>query len=111
MSMRQNSISTADFLSTIDSGLEQFAKLLVDKGFSNTRTLPHLTAADIPKIPVGLQWLLIHEVAKLRNVHTRQILQCRDIVGGVQTPQHNNDSPIVIPDSGSGNRHKASVIL
>ena len=111
MSMRQKPINTAEFLSSIDSGLEEFAKLLMDKGFSNIRTLPHLTATDIPEIPVGLRQLLIHEVSILRNVHTWQILQCCDIVRGVQTPQHNNDSPIVIPDSDSGNRHKTSVIL
>ena len=87
MGTRQKPTNTADFLSSIDPGLTKFTKLLVDKGFSNTRTLPHLTAPDIPEIPIGLRHLLIHEVSKLRNIHTRGILQSRDIVGGVTPPK------------------------
>ena len=78
MSKSRGIVSTGDFLSQIDSSLSQYAALLVNKGFSNTRTLAHLTISDIPEIPLGLRHLLIHEVSKLRSPLTRPLLNHKD---------------------------------
>ena len=101
MSKSRGIVSTGDFLSQIDSSLSQYAALLVNKGFSNTRTLAHLTISDIPEIPLGLRRLLIHEVSKLRSPLTRPLLNDKDssvasLFSGVSTVP--SDSPIVISD-------------
>ena len=96
-------VSTGDFLSQVDSSLSQYTALLVNKGFSNTRTLAHLSISDIPEIPLGLRRLLIHEVGKLRSPLTRPLLNHKDssvdslrVFSGVSTVP--SDSPIVISD-------------
>ena len=70
MSKTVGIVSTGEFLSHIDPSLTEYSALLVNKGYSTTRTLAHLTLGDIPKIPLGLCQLLIHEVTKLCSPHT-----------------------------------------
>ena len=103
MSKSRGIVSTGDFLSQIDSSLSQYTALLINKGFSNTRTLAHLSISDIPEIPLGLRRLLIHEVSKLRSPLTRPLLNHKDssvdslhVFSGVSTVP--SDSPIVISD-------------
>ena len=67
MSKSRGIVSTGDFLSQIDSNLSEYSALLVNKGYTNTRTLAHLSISDIPEIPLGLRRLLIHEVSKLHS--------------------------------------------
>ena len=55
MSKSRGIVSTGDFLSQIDSSLSEYTALLMNKGFSTTRTLAHLSISDIPKIPLGLR--------------------------------------------------------
>ena len=40
-------MSTLQFLQTIDEELECYSQYLCTRGFTNTRTLPHLSAKDI----------------------------------------------------------------
>ena len=103
MSKSRGIVSTDDFLSQIDSSLSQHTALLMNKGFSNTRTLAHLSISDIPEIPFGLRRLLIHEVSKLCSPLTRPLLNHKDssvdslhVFSGVSTVPSN--SPIVISD-------------
>ena len=103
MSKSRGIVSTGDFLSQIDSSLSQYTALLMNKGFSNTRTLAHLSISDIPEIPLGLRCLLIHEVSKLCSPLTRPLLNHKDssvdslhVFSGVNTVLSN--SPIVISD-------------
>ena len=101
MSKSRGIVSTGDFLSQIDSSLSEYTALLVNKGFSNTRTLAHLSISDIPEIPLGLRRLLIHEVGKLHSPLNRQSLKHKDcnsgsLLAGVSNFQ--SDSPIVISD-------------
>ena len=68
MANRRSFLSTAEYLGQIDTCFEQYADILVNKGFTNftnTRTLTHLTFSDVPEIPIGVRRLLIHEVSKL----------------------------------------------
>ena len=101
MSKSHSIVSTDDFLSQIDSSLSEYTALLMNKGFSTTRTLAHLSISDIPEIPLGLRHLLIHEVSKLRSPLNRQLLNHKNcnsdnLLGGVSNFQ--SDSPIVISD-------------
>ena len=101
MSKSRGIVSTGDFLSQIDSSLSQYAALLMNKGFSNTWTLAHLTISDIPEIPLGLRRLLIHEVSKLCSPLTRPLLNHKDssvasLFSGVSTVLSN--SLIIISD-------------
>ena len=101
MSKSHGIVSTGDFLSQIDSSLSEYTALLVNKGFSTTWTLAHLSISDIPEIPLGLRRLLIHEVGKLRSPLNRQLLNHKDcnpdnLLGGVSNFQ--SASPIVISD-------------
>ena len=73
----------------------------MNKGFSTTQTLAHLSISNIPEIPLGLRHLLIHEVGKLRSPLNRQLLNHKDynsdnLLGGVSNFQ--SDSPIIISD-------------
>ena len=101
MSKSHGIVSTGDFLSQIDSSLSEYTALLVNKGFSTTRTLAHLSFSDIPEIPLGLRRLLIHEVGKLHSPLNRQLMNHKDcnsdnLLGCVSNFQ--SDSPIVISD-------------
>ena len=46
-------LSTSQFLGNIDADLLQYTDLLLQKGYTNTRMLAHLTFQDIPEIPIG----------------------------------------------------------
>ena len=96
-------VSTGEFLSHINPSLTEYSTLLVNKGYSTTRTLAHLTLGDIPEIPLGLRRLLIHEVTKLRSPHTRQLMNDKDVASAnTISDQHIiSDSPIVISDDSS----------
>ena len=101
MSKSHSIVSTGDFLSQIDSSLSKYTTLLVNKGFSNTQTLAHLSFSDIPEIPLGLRQLLLHEVGKLRSPLNRQLMNHKDsnsdrLLGRVIDFQ--SDSPIIISD-------------
>ena len=101
MSKSRGIVSTGDFLSQIDSSLSEHTALLVNKGFSNTQTLAHLSISDIPEIPLGLRRLLIHEVGKLRRPLNRQLLNHKDCNSGsllAAVSNFQSDSPIVISD-------------
>ena len=101
MSKSHGIVSTGDFLSQIDSSLSKYTTLLVNKGFSNTRTLAHLSFSDIPEIPLGLRRLLVHEVSKLHSPLNRQLMNHKDsnsdsLLGRVINFQ--SDSPIITSD-------------
>ena len=101
MSKSHGIVSTGDFLSQKDSSLSEYTALLMNKGFSTTQTLAHLSISDIPEIPLGLRRLLIHEVGKLHSPLNRQLLNRKDcnsdnLLGGVNNFQ--SDSPIIISD-------------
>ena len=101
MSKSRGIVSTGDFLSQIDSSLSEYTALLVNKGFSTTRTLAHLSFSDIPEIPLGLRRLLIHEVGKLRSPLNRQLMNHKDCNSDILLGRVGNfqsDSPIVISD-------------
>ena len=103
MSKTRGIVSTGEFLSQIDPSLTEYSALLVNKGYSMTRTLAHLTPGDIPEIPLGLCQLLIHEVTKLHSPHTRQLMNEKDVASAITiSDQHIiSDSPIVISDDSS----------
>ena len=107
MANRHSFLSTAEYLGQIDTCFEQYADILVNKGFTNTRTLAHLTFSDMPEIPIGVRRLLIHEVSKLRSPHTRHLMGHKDDSSFDQiniplSTSVNVESPIVISDSESG---------
>ena len=100
MSKSWGIVSTGDFLSQIDPSLNEYSALLVNKGFSTTRTLAHLTLEDIPEIPMGLRCLLIHEVTKLRSPHNRHLMYHKDLAtaNSIREQHIISDSPIVISE-------------
>ena len=110
MANRRSFLSTAEYLGQIDTCFEQYADILVNKGFTNftnTRTLAHLTFSDVPKIPIGVRRLLIHEVSKLRSPHTRHLMGHKDDssfdqINITSSTSVNVESPIIISDSESG---------
>ena len=71
-------LSTSQFLGNIDASLLQYTDLLLQKGYTNTRTLAHLTFQDIPEIPIGHKRLLINEVTKIRSPHSKGLLTSLD---------------------------------
>ena len=103
MSKTCSIVCTGDFLSQINSSLTEYSALLINKGYSSTRTLAHLTLADIPKIPLGLCCLLIHKVIKLHSSHTRQLMNHKNVASAnTISDQHIiSDSPILISDNSS----------
>ena len=46
-------LSTSQFLGNIDADLLQYTDLLLQKGYTNTKMLAHLTFQDIPEVPIG----------------------------------------------------------
>ena len=96
-------MSTGDFLSQIGPSLTEYSALLVNKGYSSTKTLAHLTLADIPEIPLGLHHLLIHEVTKFHSPHTRQLMNHKDVASAntISDKHIISDSPIIISDDSS----------
>ena len=76
--MASRTRSTIDFLQDIDASLVDYAQLLIEKGFTNTRVLAHLTYEDIMDIPIGPRRLLINEVTKIRSPHSKSLLACLD---------------------------------
>ena len=103
MSKTHGIVSTGEFLSQIDPSLTEYSALLVNKGYSTTRTLAHLTLGDVPEITLGLRQLLIHEATKLHSPHTRQLMNEKDVASAnTISDQHIiSDSPIVISDDSS----------
>ena len=98
---------TAEYLGQIDTCFEQYADILVNKGFTNTRTLAHLTFSNVPEIQIGVRRLLIHEVSKLRSPHMRHLMGHKDVSSFDQinipsSTSVNVESPIIISDSESG---------
>ena len=67
-------LSTSQFLGNIDADLLQYTDLLLQKGYSNTKMLAHLTFQDIPEVPIGHKRLLINEVTKIRSPHSKSLL-------------------------------------
>ena len=55
MANRRCFLSTVEYLAQIDTCFEQYTDILVNKGFTNTRTLAHLMFSDVPEIPVGVR--------------------------------------------------------
>ena len=109
MANRCSFLSTAEYLGQIDTCFEQYVDILVNKGFTNTRTLNHLTFSDMPEIPIGVRRLLIHEVSKLRSPHMRHLMGHKDdsSLDQINRPLStsvNVESPIVISDSESGSK-------
>ena len=107
MANRCSLLSTAEYLGQIDTCFEQYADILVNKGFTNTRTLAHLTFSNVPEILIGVRRLLIHEVSKLRSPHMRHLMGHKDdsSCDQINIPSStsvNVESPIVISDSESG---------
>ena len=105
-------MSTAEYLGQIDTCFEQYADILVNKGFTNTRTLTHLTFSDVLEIPIGVHRLLIHEVSKLRSPNTKHLMGHKDdsSFDQINIPSStsvNVESPIVISDSESGSNSTA----
>ena len=107
MANKHSFLSTAEYLGQIDTCFEQYADILVNKDFTNTRTLTHLTFSDVPEILIGVRRLLIHEVSKLRSPHMRYLMGHKDDSSFDQmnipsSTSVNVESPIVISDSESG---------
>ena len=103
MSKTCSIVYTGEFLSQIAPSLTEYSALLVNKGYSTTRTLAHMALRDIPEIPLALRWLLIHVVTKLRSPHTRQLMNDKDVASAnTISDQHIiSNSPIVISDDSS----------
>ena len=103
MSKTHGIVSTGEFLSQIDLSLTKYSALLVNKGYSTTRTLAHLTLGDISEIPLGLHQLLIHKVTKLHSPHNRQLMNEKDVASAnaISDQPIISDSPIVISDDSS----------
>ena len=75
---------TGMFLMDIDQDLVQYTDILVAKGYTNTRSLVHLTFQDIAEMPIGHCQLLINEVAKIQSPHSKALLtsldtQCKQV--------------------------------
>ena len=71
-------LSTSQFFGNIDADLLQYTDLLLQKGYTNTRMLAHLTFQDIPEIPIGHKQLLINEVTKIRSPYSKGLLTSLD---------------------------------
>ena len=69
---------TGTFLMDIDQDLVQCTDILVAKGYTNMRSLVHLTFQDIAEIPIGHHQLLINEVAKIGSQHSKALLTSLD---------------------------------